>query len=118
MCQLNNANGLLITYASTNTGITCAPACLSSITSGNVYVPSTVCPMPTNQDNALCGLIAATNIQTISGYSQWSCTTLGISSVAACTAPIWAGVACSGSNVVSITAANIGLSGSYLIINS
>ena len=73
------------------------------------YVPSTLCP--TNQEIGLCGLIAATNIQTISGYSQWSCTTGGYTSTAPCTSPVWAGISCNGIDVVSISIGGVGVTG-------
>ena len=95
-----------------NPSVSCAPACVSSVTTKSV--PATVCPVPSSQDIGLCGFIAATNIQSISGYSQWSCSVFGISSAAACTAPIWAGITCSGGNVVSIIAVSVGLTGSLL----
>ena len=67
---------------------------------------------PTGQDNGICGFIAATNIHAVSGFSQWSCTTAGTSLTAPCTAPIWSGITCSGSNVTWIVISNAALSGS------
>ena len=88
-------------------GVTCSPLCVSSISSTSV--PSTVCLYP--QDNALCGLIAATNIHSLPGYSQWSCSTAGYTSTNPCT---WPGLTCNGMNVVSINLNNIGLNGAFL----
>ena len=62
----------------------------------------------------MCDIIAATNIQSITGYSQWSCTTAGVTSTPPCTAPMWAGLSCSGSTVISISAPSIGIVGTVL----
>ena len=78
--------------------------CASSFSSKTI--PSTVCVYP--QDSALCGLIAATNIHTISGKTMWSCTSLGVTSTNPCT---WSGLTCVNNAVVSISIAGIGLSG-------
>ena len=59
----------------------------------------------------MCDFIAATNIQSRTGYSQWSCTTAGITSTPPCSSPIWPGLTCSGSNVLSIIIVNQGLYG-------
>ena len=94
-----------------NPGIICAPQCVSSIISANLNVPSTICP--TNQDIGMCSLVAATNIHSISGYSQWSCTTGGYTSTAPCTSPVWSRVLCSGNVVTSINVYNLGLTGLF-----
>ena len=70
-----------------------------------------VCNMQSVAADVMCDVVASTNIQTLSGYSQWSCTTLGVVSTAPCTAPVWSGLICSGSVVVSISLTNIGVSG-------
>ena len=57
----------------------------------------------------MCGIIAATNIQSISAYSQWSCTTAGVTTTSACLP--WSGVTCNAGNVVSISIPSIGLTG-------
>ena len=73
-------------------------------------IPSSVCVYP--QDNGLCGLVAATNIQSIAGYSQWSCSTSGYTSSTPCLSPVWPGITCTGSNVInSINIGGCGLSG-------
>ena len=108
ICQIISLTALYITYSGTNPGVTCAPLCLSSVTTH--AVPSAICP--SNQDIGLCGLIAATNIQSISGYSQWSCTTGGYTSTSPCTSPMWPGVSCVGSNVVSMNIGSLGVTGS------
>ena len=74
--------------------------------------PSAVCP--TNQEIGICGLIAATNIQSIAGYSQWSCTTLGHTSSNPCSAPVWPGMTCGAYATLSL--GGIRLSGSYATV--
>ena len=59
----------------------------------------------------MCDIIAATNIQSISGYSQWSCTAGGVTSTTPCSAPVWNGLGCSGSNVVFISISSTSLRG-------
>ena len=103
---------LTISYGTSNPGITCAPACLSSVSASTI--PSSVCR--SNQDIGLCGLIAATNVISIAGYSQWVCTTAGTTVTSPCQGTIWNGVTCFGSNVVAISLDNIGLSGKYWYI--
>ena len=96
-------------YAGNNPGITCAPLCLSSI--ANIFyksLPSATCP--TNQDMGLCGLISATNVQSIGGYSMWSCTTLGVTASSPCS-PLWTGLGCSGNYVNSLSLGSLTLSG-------
>ena len=66
----------------------------------------------------LCDVVAATNIHSQSGYSQWSCTTAGVTSTAPCTSPVWPGIICSGSNMVSISLKNIGLPGTVLLFET
>ena len=115
LCLVSALNSLFLTNGG-NSGLTCSPACLSSITSGNVDAPSTVCVYP--QDNGLCGLIAATNIHAKTGYSQWSCTTAGYTSSAPCLSPVWPGVSCVGINVVSISIINFALAGKQCLVSS
>ena len=67
--------------------------------------------LPGVKSDGFCGIIAATNIQAITGYSQWSCTTAGVTSTTPCNSPVWPGLTCSGGNPVSISFVNIGLAG-------
>ena len=90
-----------------NPGITCAPLCVSTVTTRNV--PAAICVYP--QDNGLCGLIAATNIHSVSGYSQWACTTGGYTATTPCLSPVWPRLTCSGMNVVSINLGSLGVTG-------
>ena len=88
-----------------NSGITCAALCISSIASTNV--PSTVC-IP-SQDRGLCGFIAATNVNSLTVYTSWSCITLGLLSTNPCS---WSqGIGCNGNTVVSINLVSVGLTG-------
>ena len=103
---------MYVTNSGSNVGITCAPLCVSSVAA---VVPSNICVYP--QDNGLCGLIAATNIQSISGYSQWSCTTAGYTSSTPCLSPVWPGLSCVGVNVVSVTVNSVGLTGMLSVYN-
>ena len=61
----------------------------------------------------MCDIIAATNIQSISGYSQWSCTTAGVTSTAPCTSPLWNGIACTGNSIIVVSISNNGLTGKF-----
>ena len=100
---------MYVTYESSNPNIICAPLCVSSVI--GLFVPSALCIHP--QDVALCGFIAATNIYSLAGYSQWSCATAGYVNTNPCTTPVWSGLTCSHNNVVSVILANIGLTGSF-----
>ena len=98
ICLLSSLKYFYVTNSGSNSGLICAPYCLTSVT--NRTVPSTVCVYP--QDTGLCGLIAATNIQSLS--SQWSCTTGGYTTTFPCTPYYaWSGLSCSGVNVVSVS---------------
>ena len=110
VCLLTHLTELQLTSGNSNPGITCGPLCVSSVSS--LSVPSSICVYP--QDMGLCGFIAATNIQSLSGYSQWSCTTLGVTTTSPCVQPYWTGLNCSGINVVSIVLKNISLTGTNL----
>jgi len=93
-----------------NTGLTCTPQCLTTVS--NRYIPATYCP--NFQDDGLCSFIASTNIITISGYSQWICTTDKITSTNPCS-PVWPSVTCSGGYVHSISILNKGITGTLLL---
>ena len=89
--------------SSGNAGITCTPLCLSSVATRNL--PTATCVYP--QDSGLCGMIAASNIQSVSGYSQWSCASGGYTSTNPCSSPVWPGLGCSGGIVVSLSVFNL-----------
>jgi len=111
LCSITSLTNINVAYSGTNTGITCAPQCLTTVTTR--ILSSTYCP--TFQDDALCGFIAATNINAISGYSQWSCTTLGVTTTNPCNTSSWSGLACLNGYVGSITINGIGISGKLCI---
>lgn len=52
-----------------------------------------------DQDKALCGLIAATDVQSIK--SQWSCNSTGFTSTNPCS-PVWSTLICSGNVITSM----------------
>ena len=64
----------------------------------------------TSQDDALCGLIAASDIASQSGYSMWQCTTDGLTSTDPCTED-WEDTDCDGGFVDEITLSNAKFSG-------
>ena len=69
-----------------------------------------------NQDNALCGLIAATNIYSLAGYNKWNCTSQGLTSTNPCANPVWPGIICgisgiTNNSVISIILGSLGLTG-------
>ena len=55
-----------------------------------------VCPTASPQNDAICAMIAATNIANISGYEMWSCTTDGIPMTDPCSSMnVWSSIMCS-----------------------
>ena len=70
---------------------------------GNPTPAPTSIPYATLQNSALCGFIAATNIEAL--YNDWSCTVSSSVSSNPCTAP-WFGVTCSGSIIIAIDLGN------------
>ena len=107
ICQLSKLLSLVVTVNGGNSEITCAPQCLSSVP--NLAVPTTICVYPSSQDNALCGLIAATNIQS---KLNWSCTTDGFTSTSPTT---WPGLMFNGNSVVSINLGSSKIMGMSLV---
>ena len=78
-----------------NSGVDCYPGCLETIgalaDAGGTMMPS-VCP-PTDQDTALCGVVAATNGQSL--FSEWACRTDGVTVTDPCDPGyFWAGLTC------------------------
>ena len=89
--------------------LTCYASCLTSKSGLNA---GSVPRCPTSQELGLCGFIAATNIQSKSGYSMWSCDVNGLPTSDPCgNSPTWLGLSCSGGAVTSISLNSIGLSG-------
>ena len=96
VCLQTRLNHLFVSIG--DAGVTCAPLCLSSIGFAVKSIPVAVCP--SNQDYGLCGLVAATNIPTVSGYGLWNCTNLGFA-INPCLPVTWPGLNCVGNNVTS-----------------
>ena len=71
------------------------------------YLAILICLFPViHHADPFCDIVAATNIQSVALFSLWSCTTTGVTSSNPCSAPVWQGVICSGSNVISIAVDN------------
>ena len=110
LCDIGALVDLYITYSDTNPLITCAPLCLTTVTYR--YLPTTLLgECPSSQDDAICSIIAATNIESISGYEEWSCSSDGLTSTDPCSSPVWSGVTCSGTLIVSLALDTIDLTG-------
>ena len=108
LCKIPSLQYIDIPSGDSNSLVTCAPLCLTTVTQR--ILPSTVLDTcPSFQDNALCGFIAATNIQNISGYSNWSCSVNGTTTSNPCVG--WYGIYCNGNSVSSIWSSFAGLTG-------
>ena len=107
---------LQIVYNTGNSGLTCAPLCLTDAGSSLNKLPSTVLDScPTLQDDGLCALVAATNISMINNYDEWSCTTMGFTSTDPCMTG-WTGVSCTSNVVTGLLLDSIGIVGMCRII--
>ena len=92
----------------------CYPSCVTSVSNRDLG-SYPVCP--SFQDNALCGLIASTNIQSISGYSMWSCNSTGYTTTNPCASgSIWVGITCTNNYVSSIAIYSLSLQGIIILI--
>ena len=89
-----------------NVGITCYAVCMTSIS----YLNTSGLICPTSQDQALCDLIASTNIASNYGSNQWSCDSSGFPSSDPCVV-MWPGLTCSNGAVVRMDMCCNGLSG-------
>ena len=107
LCDIGTLTWLHFTDSASNPLLTCAPLCLTTVTSR--ALPSAICPTP--QDYAMCGFIAATNIANFSTHSMWSCTSDGLTSTNPCLSTIWSGVTCSGMAITTLDVEGIGLTG-------
>ena len=106
ICLLTKLGTLEVTGG--NPGVTCAPYCVTSVATR--YLPAPICVYP--QDVGLCGLIAATDVSSISGYSKWSCTTGGFTSTTPClTGLVWPGLSCVGLNIVALNVTTKAMTG-------
>ena len=106
--ELCAISGLTLLSASGNSGIFCSYLCLTTVT--QITLPPT-----SAQDDGLCGFIAATNIDSLTGYDEWQCTSDGVTSTDPCVGGSeWTGVTCSSSGTVTdLNLADIGLGGSF-----
>lgn len=121
-CLMTHLTALYFWYTGGSTNnpyITCTLSCLSSKT-GMSYTPVGLpqCPstaVPAATQTALCDIVAATNISSISGYSAWQCTAAHSVVTQPCNGgtAVWTGISgCSSSgDVTSIDLHGIGLSG-------
>ena len=69
---------------------------------------------PTVQADPLCDIIAATNLQSKASYSQWSCSASGTTSTSPCSSPVWTGLTCSGSTILSLNLNSAGITGNKI----
>ena len=98
-----------------NDGITCAPSCLTTIFSASL--PNKVVETcPSFQDAGICGFIAATDIESISSKTMWSCNTDGVTITNPCnSSSLWSGVSCGSSGYIdSISLSSLGISGTMV----
>ena len=88
--------------------MSCYASCLSSVSTldtGSIGV------CPSDQDNAICGFISATNIMSVSAYSMWSCNPSGVVSTDPC-GGTWMGIACDGKGqIISLELGNQAITG-------
>ena len=108
-----NLGGLdLIDFAGIAPPLACFPACMSTVTTLASGGATEGCP--TDQENGLCGFIAATDIQVTSGYSQWACDVSGYPSTDPCAGgAVWPGLTCAGAAVpTGVDFDGVALSGS------
>ena len=110
LCDITGLTSLHVTDNSGNPLVICSPDCLTTVS--DRFIPVAACPTP--QDVAICGVIAATNVASISTHTMWSCTTDGFTSTDPCSAS-WSGVTCTNSNIVHIDLNAIGLTGIVII---
>ena len=116
LCDIPVLSNLQITNNDSNPFIRCAPSCLTTVT--NSVLPSTVLDAcPSFQDDALCGLIAATNIESLTNYNEWSCDTDGFTITDPCAIIVWDGVICNDGYVSSVNLESITLSGINWVLN-
>ena len=99
--------GTLATFVfQNNAGITCYADCLSFVTT--LATSGTVCPSV--QDIGICGIIAATDIASITNYDEWACTTSGFTLTDPCAGP-WTGITCTAGVVDYVYLHTKGISG-------
>ena len=114
LCDISVLTQLEITASASNSLVSCAPECLTTVSSREL--PSDIrtnCPSPT--DDALCAFIAATNIASIASYTNWQCTTDGYTDTDPCDVP-WVGVSCTGDSIGSIAMNSKGIIGKSKVL--
>ena len=110
LCALTSLTYVSLTGGSTNHQLTCAPDCLTTATTS--YLPARC---PTAIDKALCGLTAATNIATLTGYDEWGCSTNGITISDPCGLYSWSAIDCQNDGTISdIYMNSLGITGKLL----
>ena len=101
-CKLTTLTSIHISYDNSNPLVTCAPLCLTTVSSRSL--PSTILETcPSFQDDGLCSLIAATNIGYLTNYDEWSCNRDGFTITDPCNATMWNGVTCMDGFINSIS---------------
>ena len=102
LCDIPVLNYIYITRYNSNPLVRCASLCLTTV--NQRILPSTVFETcPSIQDYGLCGFIAATNIESLTNYNEWSCTTGGLTSTDPCNIAKWTGVTCMNGFINSIS---------------
>ena len=70
------------------------------------------------QDNAICSLIAATNVESLLFTLLWSCTSSGTTSSNPCNIlSLWGGISCTGGYISAISLSGAGLTGAIILFN-
>ena len=66
-------------------------------------------------DSGICGIIAATDIASKSGYDEWACDTSGYTLTDPCAGP-WTGITCTAGAVDKVDLNSKGISGRQFIL--
>lgn len=113
---LCGATQLVTTNVANNPNIKCYPKCLSTMAdSERITGGLSTCPsgIPA-RDDALCALIAATNIGNLTAFEDWKCSPTGYTSTDPCdVSRVWNGLTCNADgNITSMSMGGVGLIGS------
>ena len=82
-----------LTYLSVSQNSTCYHPCFGNTT--NIDLVSNLITCPTTQENAICAIVAATNIVSIAGYDEWNCDASGYPATEPCAVDnAWSGLTC------------------------
>lgn len=90
LCAVSVLTGLFM-----DGGLSCYAGCLTSVSPTTGGAPKCA---PSAQEVGLCGFIAATNVQSVSPYTDWACDVSGYPATDPCA---WDGIMCSGHAVVN-----------------